>query len=695
MIVEDFPGLGDPADSVRKFYQVTHQQRRPGLPDFADEHFQLVAESSGIPGNWRTFPYQRAIMHVMSDDDIRFVAVQKCTRIGYTKMKVTAELRAAADLKRNVLCYQPSDEDADGYYKDEIQPAIDASEVFRSQLRANHAYEKSPHNTSSRIAFYGGVIHNLGGASTKNYRRRTGDLVTMDEIDELDQNIGRQRDNKQGGPIELAARALTDSPFAKQIIGSSPTRKGRSIVENQIDLLDHVFSRYIPCPNCNDFTNTAEINSQHLERIPLLMGDSDTDYGLKCCDNNINTTQYLCPMCSALFDWQAMQDMDEYGEYRSESGLIIRDSDGVFTDKHYTEVDKPFEVGFRLNALISRFISWPEIMNRYLKAKKEANGGDFNSMITFRNHIEGETWEEVDHATLNSSEFETEHQIKYAAELPAGVKVVVFGADLASTHLDITFFGYGLEEVCWAIKHQRIYGDIETDYFWNQVQDCIDQWFQSESGGKLQAFKGVIDAGHSHAMVTRFCKRQQNKMRVFAGKGLPAQLAQQLYTWPTNTKGGYFLVRTGGDTAMETLRQRWVKKIRQDGVPKPGQVFYPKPVSATDKQGFDNDYFSQLIADRKIEKRSLGRMVSSWEPPGKKRNDAADCARLAFIAFRIATAPDLFNLKLDTVVPAKPTQKQPAQQNDVYSEIERLASNMNNGTSRNSLGDSNSYLAAT
>ena len=38
------------------------------LSEWADKHFYLSAESSGIAGKWQTLPYQRAIMNCIGND---------------------------------------------------------------------------------------------------------------------------------------------------------------------------------------------------------------------------------------------------------------------------------------------------------------------------------------------------------------------------------------------------------------------------------------------------------------------------------------------------------------------------------------------------------------------------------------------------------------------------------------------------
>ena len=72
----------DQVDPLNRAFETLYRADRPMFPDWADENYKLVGESSGISGDWETLPYQRGIMHVFADDRIGFVGVQKSTRMG-------------------------------------------------------------------------------------------------------------------------------------------------------------------------------------------------------------------------------------------------------------------------------------------------------------------------------------------------------------------------------------------------------------------------------------------------------------------------------------------------------------------------------------------------------------------------------------------------------------------------------------
>lgn len=54
--------------------------------EWADQNYYLPKESSYGEGEWKTLPFQVAIMNCMGNDEIRTVNLIKSARVGYTKM---------------------------------------------------------------------------------------------------------------------------------------------------------------------------------------------------------------------------------------------------------------------------------------------------------------------------------------------------------------------------------------------------------------------------------------------------------------------------------------------------------------------------------------------------------------------------------------------------------------------------------
>ena len=617
-----------------------------------DKHFKLVGQSSGISGDWETFPYQRAMLHAFDDDRIRFIGVQKSTRMGYTKMITGGALRCTAYKKRNVTFYQPSDGDAKDFEKDEVAPAIDASEYIRSKLKAEYADKKGSSNTTLRKEFSPAILHLLGAESPKNYRRVTAHVTIGDEIDEFPDNVGKSKDKKQGSPIRLMARALTDSPFKKQIVGSSPTTEDGSLINRQMKRLKgRTFDRHFCCPDCNEWQ-------------PLVWGGADSaSSGITFVDNDPSTARYACRACASLWEYQQLLTMDQTGEWRSDH-LKIRDVDGEFfkiSDVNFKKpVAPPRRMGFFMNSMYSPFVSWEELVETFLTAVSASLAGDNTELITFTNHLLGQTWKEVIHDVIDPSEFELKHCVSYRAQVPAEVLFMTCGIDVQKDHVHIDIVGWGERQVNFGIRYTRHFGSLDDPFFWDEMERIITQDFRCENGETMNVFLTCIDSGHRAKEVYRFCRK--NAIKYIPVKGMPAKKGQQEIDFPQKrNKERTFLTWVGGDAINNILRDRYAMEVEGDYVPT-GFSFWPKG------EGYDPRYFKELLSDQKIKKGA----VWSWEPPVGIANDAADARKYAYAAMKIA----VFEMGKDLTPKVIDPNAKSANQ-DVYDRIRKLSKKIN------------------
>jgi len=64
-------------NAIESGLKVLHKPEPMSLERWAEEHFYLSAESSYIEGRWKAFPFQKAIMGCISNDDLRDVVFKK------------------------------------------------------------------------------------------------------------------------------------------------------------------------------------------------------------------------------------------------------------------------------------------------------------------------------------------------------------------------------------------------------------------------------------------------------------------------------------------------------------------------------------------------------------------------------------------------------------------------------------------
>jgi len=595
-----------PRAIAEKLQQAIHDGLQPlrereqlSLSQWANRHFYLSPESSGTQGAWETRAYQRAIMDVISLDDVEVVSWQKCGRVGYTKIIVAAIGYFASHKRRNQAVWQPTDGDAQDFVKDEIEPMLrDVSTVGR--LLKTDPEKKSKHNTVEKKSFIGSVLDIKGGKSSKNYRRMTKDVGYYDELDGFDTDIDRQ-----GDATSLGDKRLTQSAFPKSIRGSTPTIKDISQIEKSISYADMRFHRFIPCPECGV--------QQELAWSKILYQDRDG-----------STARHLCEDCGHGMTYADYQDMDAQGrwcamEHDKQAGamlpsgewidestdeIILRDADGE-------EIPWPRHVGFWIWGAYSYDLSWPQLVEEFIEANDKKKVGAIESLKTFVNMRLGETWEEegetVDHHMLYRRR---EH---YRAEVPDGVQVLTAFVDVQDDRLEYEVAGWGHGEECWSIAYERLYGDLSNVQIWDTLAKRLRRQFQREDGTLIDIkLVGIDTGGHFTDQTYQFSLK--NGVRwIIPTKG-SSERAQPIAKFPTkrNAKGVY-LTMIGADTAKEVVYKRY--EVQAVGE---GYCHYPVD------DAYDEAFFEQATAEKKMKHYKLGVPYYTWDAQ-KRRNEVLDC----------------------------------------------------------------------
>ncbi|WP_223879244.1 terminase gpA endonuclease subunit [Chitinimonas arctica] len=344
------------------------------LETWAAKHFYLSAESSYVEQEWRAWPFQRAIMAVMSNDDIREVDLKKSARVGYTKIILAKLAYNAHHKRRNQALWQPTDEDRDEFVKTELDPMLRDVAVMRDVFPAYMARHKD--NTLQAKKFLGSMLHLRGGKAAKNYRRISVDDAILDEVDGFDADV-----EKEGDPFTLAAKRVEGATFPKIIIGSTPKLKGFSIIDTRFELADARFRFVIPCPSCG-------------EAHPLTWGGKDESHGFKWSGKDPKTVRHLCPHCATLIDQGEYLRVCESGDWLSDDGLLSIDHAGVFRNAAGHVVPAPSHVAMHVWTAYSPAASWSDIVREFLAAMTKVAEGDMTKLKAFINTTLGEAYEQ-------------------------------------------------------------------------------------------------------------------------------------------------------------------------------------------------------------------------------------------------------------------------------------------------------------
>jgi terminase, large subunit len=580
------------------------------LSEWAERNFYLSPESSYVQGKWENLPYQIGIMDCISNDDVRAVTLMKSARVGYTKMIVAAIGYFAEHKQRNQVVFQPVDQDAEDFTKDEIDPML--RDCVAVQRVFPYYSTKSKHNTLAKKVFLGSTLDIRGGKAGKNYRRLSKDVVYYDELSGFDHDI-----QNEGDPITLGDKRIEGATFPKSVRGSTPKKKGPPheggcLIEAEYEQADERFRFHVDCPHCG--------HTQSLK-----WGGEDTPLGFKWVNNDPTTVRYLCEntkSCGALFSFEEYLAARDVGRWVSESGLWI-DQDGLFRGPDGKEADAPRHVAFHLWTGVAGLVPWSQLVREFIAASK-----DRSKLKTFVNTTLGETWEEDEGERADDEQLYARRE-HYPAPIPAGGLYLVAGIDTQDDRIEVQVDAYGVGEERWSIDYIRLLGDPGRSIIWDKLADLLGQQYLREDGALLGISLACQDkGGHYTDEVNRFSRRfgVRKHIPVHGSKyrNKPVALMPR-----KRDKNGCYGTEVGTDTAKTLLYQRY--KIMEPG---PGYVHWPVKGPRPDSDPFDREYFKQVTAEELVKRYRAGVAEFVWDAR-KRRNEATDCSVYSLAAIRI------------------------------------------------------------
>lgn len=557
-------------------------------------------------------PYLAEIMDAISDAHRpRKAVVLKSARVGYTEGIIGNCVGFFIDQEpTDVIVMQPTDEEADAYSKENLDPLFRETPCLRARLHLD-AYKDS-RNTIAYKAFPGGSL-SIIGPKPSALRRRSGRIAFSDEIDELEDIY------EQGDPLLRLDKRLDDFDDSIHVRGSTPTNKGMSRIEKEYAGSDQR-RYYVDCPGCGV--------SQ-----PLEWGGKETTYGIKWAK------EVICRGCGAESD---------YGDRCSECGAEALEVRHLPETAHYVcvegcrieEHEKRAMVqrgswiatnpegrypGWHVHALMSLFpgARWSKLVEEWIAAQ-----GDPEALKVFVNTVLGEVWEERDQKRVSAEGLAARAEV-YATEVPMGVGVLVAGVDVQGDRLELLVRGYGAGHESWDVLHERIIGDPEKTTTWGRLDNLLARAYEHESGATLRIAACMIDSGYKTDAVYDFVRPRSGR-NIWASKGDAGSEGAPPLKRPSRANSAKVKVWTVGTF---TMKDRLFGRL---AVEEPGPRYsHFRQMDPDLCNGFDAEYFAQAGAEKKIRKRIKGtlRWRHEWVQV-RNRNEFIDLQVLCDAALR-------------------------------------------------------------
>ena len=573
------------SELARYTFAMFRPPARQTVSEWADENRVLVSESSAEPGAWRTdrAPYQREIMDAFTQAGIWQIVIMASAQVGKSEIELNMMGCAIDNDPGPMLYIQPTDKVAEDYSKRRIAPMINACPTLRQKVFK--ARSRDAMNTITMKTFPGGSLAIIGANSPADLSSKPVRYIFMDETDRFPASAGTE-----GDPQELAERRTETFRHNRKIVKTStPTIKGASKIET--DYMNGTQEEWhTECPYCHTYSyiRFADI---HFEKEDFTNQNGDEDYHVK-------VVTWRCPVCK--------RDVGEYECKRLPAKWVSRNPKAIENGVR----------SFRLNAFMSPWSDWKDIIWKFLKAHKDAT-----KLQTFYNTILGESWEIHTHSGLDEALFRRREH--YDAEVPTGVLLLTMGMDTQDNRLEYEVVGWDRNGQSWGISRGVIPGRPDAPGVWQEVDALLDREWKSTNGIKFRILATFIDSGgHYTTTIYKQCARRASK-KIWPIKGESGEGKDECRPMKRGMgDGAKFMLGVDAGKA-------GIMSDAQIEEPGPNYMHFPIDYRA----GYDMEYFKGLISERLEIHRRGGKGVAVWEQ-FYERNEPLDCRNYARAAYR-------------------------------------------------------------
>ena len=250
-----------------------------------------------------------------------------------------------------------------------------------------------------------------------------------------------------------------------------------------------------------------------------------------------------------------------------------------------------------------------------LAAEYERVRDDSERLKVFVNTILGEAWrEELD--AIDEGELRGRAEAFSLDAIPSGVLALTCGVDCADDRLEAVIVGWSREGAAFVLGHEVIWGAIDEDLTWRQLDDILRMRWDHPLGNTLGIDACAVDGGDGGHLdsVLAFC-RSRAAARVMCIKGAPGFGRPSIQASKSKMKGGGRLWIVGSDS----LKARLFDQLRRGTTIRFSATLEPV-------------FYEQLASERRVVHVVRGRPVARFERIKGMRAEALDAMVYALAA---------------------------------------------------------------
>ena len=282
--------------------------------------------------------------------------------------------------------------------------------------------------------------------------------------------------SQEGDPLKMARdRTKAFRPRHKVFIEGKPTVRGQCRVTQAFDDSDRR-RFYVPCPLCGAYQT-------------LIFGAEDSAGGLKWQKRGDGptplamareTTEYECAFCAKMIPERHKLGMLRRGRWAADGQTVHED--GTVTGE---TLNRSHVAGFHLSSLYSSVLTWGEVVEEFLLAKRSENPRDLQAFV---NGWLADPWE-VPGTRLLYDEVMA-HRLDYApGTIPGNPLGVLCAVDVQQNGLWFAVRAYGLGATSWLVR----YGFVDS---FVALDPVLQDAYRSPDGSAHRVNAVIVDSGY-------------------------------------------------------------------------------------------------------------------------------------------------------------------------------------------------------
>ena len=551
------------------------------ISQWADKHM-VLPDGSNEAGKFRTgnVPYQKEIMDSITDPHVVDTTVMSSSQIGKTTIILCGIGYYIEHEPSTQIMVLPTLSLGEKFSKTRLAQMIRDIPVLRGRIAP--AKSKDSDNTILFKQYAGGYIVVSGANSPASLSSMPIRVVWMDEVDRFPDSAGTE-----GDPVTLAETRATTFWNKKHIKTSTPTIAGHSRIEDEYKS-GTMEEWCVQCPCCGQWQ----------------------PYSFR--QMVFDTVSMKCIGCSEEIperDW--------------------KESPHKWIAQH---PERRRHRSFHLNQMASPWVEWKDIIEKFKKAyEKKEKYHDLEQLKAFINTVLGEPWEEtaLDEGAVDEEILESRAE-HYTAEIPDGVLLLTAAVDVQDNRFEIEVRGWARDYETWGIYKTEIYGDLEKNEVWEELEEYLKTTFRFGDGRELNVAATAIDTGGSHTNRVYKWVRYMNKkgkcvygIKGYTGSGeVPLIYRQTKVDIKEKTKDGKEVV-----VDSTTIRILGVSSGKDDissrlKIEEPGEGYCHFP--SNQGRGYGHEYYKGLLSESKVTKKVRGVIKKAWVKKSGARNEPLD-----------------------------------------------------------------------